>query len=172
MANDNVEVKEVNTTDNLLNELADLKSRMDGMIPVDKYKELESQNKKILTDYVNTRPAPKQTLVVYKKEDLDNASRKLVDLGKRGVTNREYVEASLEHRKISLDLTRKDPYGQNGEPSAEATRAAEFFQYALDNSNSASQFRMLLDQGVNDDPQVLAKVREYRAQVNSTKNRK
>jgi len=127
MTNDNLETRqEVNPTDNLLNELADMKRRMDEMIPVDKYSELEKQNKKLLNDFVNARPAPKQE--IYKKEDLDTASRQLVELGKKGVTNREYVEASLRHRNISLEITGKDPYGQNGQKSPESIRSAEFFQ--------------------------------------------
>lgn len=157
--------------DQLLETIADLKNRMDGMIPSEKYNELEKQNKKLLSDYVNTRPAPKEVEHVYKKEDLDAAARELVELGKKGVTNREYVEASLRHRDISLEITGKDPYGQNGEKSPESVRSAEFFAHALDNSTSASGFRMMLDQGIHDDPQVLSKVNQYRAQVR-TDNKK
>ena len=163
------EIKKTSEAEQMvLDQLASLKTKMDVMVDPEKYKELEAQHKKLLEDYVNKRPAPQQTQThITTREDVDALSRQLAT-GSKDVTNREYIEISLKHRQAVLDVYDKDPFGLNGQKSPEAQEAADFFTKILEEAKTPTQFRMLMDQYVKDDPVVLQKIRAAKAEADKS----
>ena len=163
------ETKKVSEPEQMvLDQLASLKAKMDVMVDPDKYKELEAQHKKLLDEYVNKRPAPiTEKPHVTTKEDVDNLSRQLARCSK-DVTNREYIELALKHRQAVLDVYDKDPFGMNGQKSAEAEQAASFYKQVLEESSTPIQFRMLMEQYVKDDPVVIQKIRAAKAEADKS----
>lgn len=164
--------QEVEDNNVYLQQIEELKKKMDKMVDPDKYNQLEQERNKLLNDYINKRPAPKDDIKKgYTKEDVDKFGRELADA--KELTNKEYIELSLKHRQAMLDVYNKDPYGLNGEKSADAQKAAEFYEVLLNDSSSDTQFRMKFEEYTTDDPMVIQKIRAAKAeQARLEKNKK
>lgn len=161
---------EVETVDNnvYLEQIEELKNKMDSMVDPEKYKALEEERDKLLKEYINKRPAPKaKPTPTYSKEDADNLAIKLAQA--KDTTSMDYIKLSLEHREAMLAVYDKDVYGLNGEKSPETAQAAEFYKRLLEDSKSPAQFRMMLEEYLRDDPVVAQKVRAARQSRNNKK---
>lgn len=155
--------KEVIQEDNniYMQQIEELKTKMDTMIDPDEYKRLEEERNKLLNDYVNKRPAPVIDVApTYSKEDVENLAKQLTEA--KDITNIDYVKLSLEHREAMLAVYDKDPYGLNGEKSADTEAAANFYKSLLEESSTPSQFRMRFEEYTKDDPTVIQKLRAAR----------
>lgn len=147
-----------------LEQIAELKAKMETMVPGEEYNRVLAEHKRLTDDYINKRPAPINETHAYTKEDYETLSRELANSSNK--TNRAYVELALKHRKASLDVYDRDPFGLNGQKSSEAEKAAQFFETVLEEAKTDTQFRMLMDQQIYDDPVVMQKIRSARQQAN------
>lgn len=154
------ETKKETLEANYLEQIAELKAKMETMVPGEEYNKVLAEHKRLTDDYINKRPAPTNETHAYTKEDLEKFSRELANASNK--TNRAYVELSLKHRKAMLDVFDKDPFGLNGQKSQEAEQAAQFFETMLEEAKTDTQFRMLMDQQIYDDPVVMQKIRSAR----------
>jgi hypothetical protein len=147
-----------------LDQIADLKKQMDeGMIPKDKYEKLLAEHKKLLNDYVNRRPAPQvqQTQTRSAKE----VAKELIKIKNRDITNRDYIAKALEYREAHLKEFGTDPFtdfGQNGpqKPTEDTNMVASTLKTLLEENPSPVDFRIKLNSVLQDDPQLMAKLRK------------
>jgi hypothetical protein len=147
-----------------LDQIADLKKQMDeGMIPKDKYEKLLAEHKKLLNDYVNRRPAPQvqQTQTRSAKE----VAKELIKIKNRDITNRDYISKALEYREAHLKEFGTDPFtdfGQNGpqKPTEDTNMVASTLKTLLEENPSPVDFRIKLNSVLQDDPQLMAKLRK------------
>ena len=147
-----------------LDQIADLKKKMDeGMIPKEQYEKLLAEHKKLLNDYVNRRPAPK--VEVKETRKASEVAKELIKIKNRDITNREYIAKSLEYREAHIKEFGTDPFtdfGQNGpnKPTEDTNNVASTLQTLLDENPSPVDFRIKLNSVLQDDAQLMAKLRK------------
>ena len=147
-----------------LDQIADLKKQMDeNMISKEDYDKLLKEHKKLLNDYVNRRPAPK----VEDKETrkASEVAKELIKIKNRDITNRDYIAKTLEYREAHLKEFGTDPFtdfGQNGpqKPTEDTNMVATTVKTLLDENPSRVDFRIKLNSVLQDDPQLMAKLRK------------
>ena len=147
-----------------LDQIADLKKQMDeNMISKEDYDKLLKEHKKLLNDYVNRRPAPK----VEDKETrkASEVAKELIKIKNRDITNRDYIAKTLEYREAHLKEFGTDPFtdfGQNGpqKPTEDTNMVATTLKTLLDENPSPVDFRIKLNSVLQDDPQLMAKLRK------------
>ena len=147
-----------------LDQIADLKKQMDeNMISKEDYDKLLKEHKKLLNDYVNRRPAPK----VEDKETrkASEVAKELIKIKNRDITNRDYIAKTLEYREAHLKEFGTDPFtdfGQNGpqKPTDDTNMVASTLKTLLEENPSPVDFRIKLNSVLQDDPQLMAKLRK------------
>jgi hypothetical protein len=157
------EGEEQTTEEMYLEQINDLKTKMDTMVDPAEYKKLQAQHKKLMDDYVNRRPAPKveQTVMRPAKE----VAKELVSIKNSDITNRDYVAKTLEYREAHIHEFGTDPFtdfGTNGpnQPTDETKNVASTLKTLLDENPSPVDFRIKLNSVLQDDAQLLAKLRK------------
>ena len=146
-----------------LEQIETLKKQMENMVDPAKYAELQKQYKKLLDDYVNKRPAPTpqpQTLRPVKE-----IAREFQNIKNGDISNREYVAKVLEYRKSYMKEFGTDPFtdfgsGGSGQPTSDTEEVAEKLQKLLDENESAVDFRIKMNSMLQDDPQLMSKLRK------------
>ena len=147
-----------------LDQIADLKKQMDeNMISKEDYDKLLKEHKKLLNDYVNRRPAPKNEVKETRKAS--EVAKELIKIKNRDITNREYIAKTLEYREAHLKEYGTDPFtdfGQNGpqKPTEDTNTVASTLKTLLDENPSPVDFRIKLNSVLQDDPQLMAKLRK------------
>ena len=147
-----------------LNQIEALKKQMDeGMIDKAVYDKLLKDHKKLLDDYVNRRPAPKVEVIPTRKAS--EVAKELIKVKNRDITNRDYISKTLEYREAHLKEFGTDPFtdfGQNGpqKPTDDTNMVASTLKTLLDENPSPVDFRIKLNSVLQDDPQLMAKLRK------------
>jgi len=147
-----------------LDQIADLKKKMDeGMIDKTVYDKLLKDHKKLLDDYVNRRPAPKVEIIPTRKAS--EVAKELIKIKNRDITNRDYISKALEYREAHLKEFGTDPFtdfGQNGpqKPTEDTNMVASTLKTLLEENPSPVDFRIKLNSVLQDDPQLMAKLRK------------
>ena len=147
-----------------LDQIADLKKQMDeNMISKEDYDKLLKEHKKLLNDYVNRRPAPQ--VEVKETRKASEVAKELIKIKNRDITNREYIAKSLEYREAHIKEYGTDPFtdfGQNGpqKPTEDTNKVASTLKALLEENPSPVDFRIKLNSVLQDDPQLMAKLRK------------
>ncbi len=147
-----------------LNQIEALKKQMDeGMIDKAVYDKLLKDHKKLLDDYVNRRPAP--TVVVKETRKASEVAKELIKVKNRDISNRDYIAKTLEYREAHLKEFGTDPFtdfGQNGpqKPTDDTNMVASTLKTLLEENPSPVDFRIKLNSVLQDDPQLMAKLRK------------
>ena len=147
-----------------LDQIEALKKQMDeGMIDKAVYDKLLKDHKKLLDDYVNRRPAPKQEVIQTRKAS--EVAKELIKVKNRDISNRDYIAKTLEYREAHLKEFGTDPFtdfGQNGpqKPTDDTNMVASTLKTLLDENPSPVDFRIKLNSVLQDDPQLMAKLRK------------
>jgi hypothetical protein len=152
-----------NETDQMyLDQIAELKTKMESMIDPEEYKKLQAQHKKLLDDYVNRRPAPKEETRT--QRSTKEIAIELAKVKNGDITNRDYIAKALEYRNAHMHEFGTDPFSDFGSvgPSnanEDTTSVAKVLQTLLDENPSPVDFRIKLNSVLEDDPQLKAKLR-------------
>lgn len=152
------------TEDMYLEQIQELKDKMDNdMISKEEYLKLKAQHKKLMDDFVNRRPVvKKEEKTIRPAKDVASEISKIKNAD---ITNREYISKALEYREAHIKEYGTDPFtdfGQNGpnKPTEETNMVATTLQTLLDENPSPVDFRIKLNSILQDDPQLLAKLRK------------
>lgn len=160
-----VEVLEIDETkDMYLEQIRELKEKMDSeMISKEEYNKLQLQHKKLMDDYVNRRPVvkaePKQV------RSTKEVAQELSKIKDGNISNRSYVEKTLEYRASHISEFGTDPFtdfGSEGpqKPTDDTNLIADTLKQLLDENQSPVDFRLKLHSVMQDDPQLLSKLRK------------
>ena len=136
-----------------LEQIETLKTKMDSMVDPEEHKKLKAQYETLLNEYVNKRK-PQQTIVVTK------TAKELAHefLTNKKMTNREYISKALEYREAVIKETGKDPFLDKDADPTEAEKTASVLNQVLENAESDVDFRILLNNVMVDDQQLVAKI--------------
>lgn len=146
-----------------LEQIENLKTQMNNMVDSEKYADLQKQYKKLLDDYVNKRPAPQ--VEVKETRKASEVAREIIKVKNRDITNRDYIAKTLEYREAHINEFGTDPFtdfGQNGpqKPTEDTSFVASTLKTILDENPSPVDFRIKLNSVLQDDPQLMAKLRK------------
>lgn len=146
-----------------LEQIESLKTQMNNMVDPAKFTELQKQYKKLLDDYVNKRPAPtNQAPATRPAKELAKEFQSIKD---GDISNRDYIAKALEYRKAYINEFGTDPFTDfgshgSGQPTADTEEVAEKLQRLLDENESPVDFRIKMNSILQDDPQLLSKLRK------------
>lgn len=152
----------------LKEQIDQLSEQLSTMVNPEEYSKLKLEYDKLLADYVSKRsakqPEPTQTRSA---KEIANDIRKAHD---GNMTNRDYIKLSLEYREAHLKEFGTDPFtdfGTNGpgKSSDDSLEVAEALQTMLDENESPVDFRIKMNQALDDDPQLLMKLKKARARA-------
>ena len=152
------------TEDMYLEQIQELKAKMDNdMISKEEYLKLKAQHKKLMDDFVNRRPVVKKTEKTIRPAK--DVASEISMIKNADITNREYIAKALEYRASHIHQYGTDPFtdfGSNGpnKPTEETNMVASTLQTLLDENPSPVDFRIKLNSILQDDPQLLAKLRK------------
>lgn len=149
-------VVEKELTELHLEQINELKSKMDSMVDPEEYKKLKQQYETLLNDYVNKRPVNQPK--VEKLNPKDYADRLLQATGDN-MTNREYWDNALKYRDAVLEQRGIDVFGHNGEESKDSQEVANIVKQLLNESQNDTDFRIRMENTLKDDPAVLQALR-------------
>ena len=138
---------------NQMEVIEQLKQKLDKSVPQEEYQKAIEENKKLLNDMVNRRPAPKVEELKAAREyakELTHASH---------MTNRKFIETSVNYREAMIAETGRDPWSDNGEQTSETVKVAETFKALLAEHPDDFGFRSKLHSVMRDDANLLAKLR-------------
>lgn len=147
-----------------LDQIEELKNKLENdMISKEEYNKLLAENKKLLSDYINRRPAPRQQEVIIRPAR--EIAKELKDISSGDITNRKYVEKALEYRSAYMKETGKDPFADfsqdgSGKPTEDTNEVANVLQQLLEENPSDIDFRIKLNSILEDDPQLISKIRK------------
>ena len=147
-----------------LDQIAELKDKMDNnMISKEEYNKLLAEHKKLLNDYINKRQPNKQEEV--KLRPAKEIAKEFQGISSGDITNRKYVAKALEYREAVLKETGKDvfaDFGENGpgNPTDDTVEVASTLKKLLDENESDVDFRIVLNNILEDDPQLLTKIKK------------
>lgn len=163
-ADEEEQQQEQTTEDMYLEQINELKAKMDNdMISKEEHMKLKAQHKKLMDDFVNRRP------VVKKEENVvrptKEVAQEIVKIKNADISNREYIAKTMEYRKSHIHEFGTDPFtdfGSDGpsKPTEETNMVANVLQTLLDENPSPVDFRIKLNSVLQDDPQLLAKLRK------------
>jgi hypothetical protein len=162
------EIKEEITETEEMKTIKELMEKVDQMVDPEQFAELEKKYKTLLNDYVNRRPAPKKPEKKPMRPVADIA-REIANIGDGDMTNRAYIEKSLEYRNAYMHEFGKDPwtdFSQSGSDKAteQTKKVAQVFQQLLEDYPSPEDFRIKLHGMLRDDPAVVAILRDREKQ--------
>ena len=154
---------EQTTEEMYLEQINELKTKMDTMVDPAEYKKLQTQHKKLMDDFVNRRPpiVKKEVVIRPTKE----VAQELSKIKNGDITNRDYIAKTLEYREAHIHEFGTDPFtdfGTNGpnQPTEETKTVASTLKTLLDENPSPVDFRIKLNSVLQDDAQLLAKLRK------------
>lgn len=146
-----------------LEQIEQLKQKMDKMVDPSEHEKLQKQYKQLLNDYVNKRqaPAPQPETLRPAKE----VARELMSVKDGNISNREYVKKALEYRKSYMNEFGTDPFADFGEHGSsksnpDTEEVADKLQKLLDENESPVDFRIKMNSMLQDDPLLLSKLRK------------
>jgi len=146
-----------------LEQIESLKTQMNNMVDPAKFKELQDQYKKLLNDYVNKRPAPaQQPQTIRPAKEL---AKEFQAIKNGDISNRDYIVKALEYRKSYINEFGTDPFSDfgshgSGQPTSDTEEVAEKLQKLLDENQSPVDFRIKMNSILQDDPQLMSKLRK------------
>lgn len=154
---------EETTEEMYLAQIQELKDKMDQMIDPEEHKKLQAQHKKLMNEYVNRRPVVKKEEKTIRKAS--EVGQEITKIKNADITNRDYIAKAIEYRNAHIHEFGTDPFtdfGPNGpnKPTEETNMVAQTFQTLLDENPSPVDFRIKLNSILQDDPQLLAKLRK------------
>lgn len=143
--------------------IAEMKIKMDAMIDPEKHAELKTEYDKLLKDYVNKRPVPKKKEKVLRP--IKEIAQELATISSGDITNREYIEKSLEYREAYIKKFGTDPFTDSttdgpSEPTPQTKKVAESFQKLLDENPSPIDFRLKMNSVMKDNATLLRNMRK------------
>lgn len=146
-----------------LQQIEDMKQKMEAMVDPEEFKKLQEQYKKLLNDYVNKRPVPKATEPTIRPTK--EIAKEFQTIRNGDISNRDYISKALEYRKSYIAEFGLDPFtdfGQHGpqSPNSDTEQVAEALQKLLDENQSPVDFRIKLNSVLQDDPQLANKLRK------------
>jgi hypothetical protein len=146
----------------------EMKKKMDSMVDPEEHKKLQAEYKKMMTDYVNKRPAPtKKEVVLRPTKDI---AKELVNIESGDVSNREYIAKTLEYRNAHIHEFGTDPFADGGEDGAgestpDSIEVAKVLAQLVDENQSPVDFRIKLNSVLKDDSKLVSA-------LNKRKNKK
>ena len=149
-----------------LEQIESLKKQMDNMVDPAKYAELQKQYKTLLDDYVNKRPAPTpHAKAIRHAKEIATEFQKIKQ---SDISNRDYIAKALEYRTAYMKEFGTDPFtdfGSHGpgQPTADTEEVAEKLEKLLEENLSPVDFRIKMNSILQDDPQLMSKLRKQRA---------
>lgn len=146
---------------NYLEQIADLKLKLDQAVDQTKYDDLVKEHKKLTDEFINRRQPVKPEKP--KLRPVAEINKDLRSFDNDSVTNRKFLETSLEYRNAYLAETGKDPFTQNSDaPTADSQRVADGIQFLLDEFPNDNDFNYQFSQMVSDAPALDSIMRNRR----------
>lgn len=150
-----MESKEVTEIEkNKLEAIEELKAKLDNSVSKEEYDKVLEENKALLNDYVNKRPAPAKDATLLSAKEY---AHKLKDMST--MTNRQFIETSVNYRDAMIRELGRDPWSDNGEPNSDTVKVAETFKALLTENPDDFTFRTKLHNVMRDDASLLARLR-------------
>ena len=145
-----------------LKTIEEMKEKMDSMVDPEEFKKLKTSYDKLLNDYINKRPTPKQDVKEKPKSAKELASLLLQTNNQNQLSNRDYVKASLEYREAMIREHNIDPFMDKDSKPEEVKEVVTALSSIVEESKDDLDFRHLYDKTFKDDPMLLAKIRDNR----------
>ena len=166
MSEENIEVK---GNEAELQKIQELMDQLDQKIDKEKYDELQEKYDNLLNNYVNRRPERKPEVKVLRPaRDIANELRDIKD---GDLSNRKYIEKSLEYRESYMAETGKDPWTDfgvqgSGKATAQTEKVAGVLKQLLTDNPTDVGFRIALHEMMEDDKNVIAVLAERKKELN------
>lgn len=145
-----------------LKTIEEMKEKMDSMVDPEEFKKLKTSYDKLLNDYINKRPTPKQDVKEKPKSAKELASLLLQTNNQNQLSNRDYVKTSLEYREAMIREHNIDPFMDKDSKPEEVKEVVTALSSIVEESKDDLDFRHLYDKTFKDDPMLLAKIRDNR----------
>ena len=142
-----------------LEQIDALKTQMDGMVPSEELNKLKEQYNTLLNEYVNKRPVVKQ------ESNLKDASEyakilKSSTTNNKPLSNREFIENSINYRKAMLEQYGVDVFSDDGRITEDTEQVALGLETLLTEFQDNGDFRHELGKALVDDKAVLNAIRQ------------
>jgi len=146
-----------------LAKIEEMKTKMDSMVEGAEYNKLKTEYSKALNELVNRRPVVKKVEKVLRP--VKEIAKELSSIQSGDITNRDYIEKSLEYRTAHISEFGTDPFsdfGQNGPgvSTDDTKEVASVLQTLLDENPSPVDFRIKLNSVLKDDQTLIKKLRK------------
>lgn len=152
-----------------MEQIEELMAQLDQKVDAEKYDELETKYKQLLKNYTERRPAPIKVL----NDELKPVAEYAAELSRVGndnasepldVTNRAYIQLSVNYRDAYLKETGKDPWTDDGgEPTPLTEKIAKVYKDLLRDFPSPVHFSRELNDIMRDDNKLLQALAAKRA---------
>ena len=152
-----METKEAMLNDiekNKLEAIEELKAKLDASVSKEEYDKVLQENKALLNDYVNKRPAPNKDATLLPAKEYAHKLKEMSTM-----TNRQFIETSVNYRDAMLRELGRDPWSDDGEPNPETVKVAETFKALLIENPDDFTFRTKLHNVMRDDANLIARLR-------------
>ncbi len=164
----NEEVKEevIEKTDEMA-AIEKLMAEKENMVSKEEFEKLKAEKNKLLNEYINKRAVPEK-----KKETLRPAAeivKELRQIKDGDMTNRDFIQKSLEYRKSYMAQFGTDPWTDftnkgSDHANSQTKKVADVFQKLLDENPAPVDFRIKMASIMKDDPNVMAVLSERKKQ--------
>jgi pyruvate/oxaloacetate carboxyltransferase len=151
--------QEVKTVEQInLEKLEEMKQQMENMVSGEEYNKIKAEYEKLLNEYINKRPAPKEEIVKPRNP------REIINDINNAKLNRDYISKVLEYRDAVLQETGKDVFADVsttglGNPTPDTEEVANALQSLLESTDSPAEFNFRLEQMLVDDAAVIASIK-------------
>ena len=150
MENENLDV-------NLAEEVVKLQEEKERILA--EKEEAERKRKEAELALINNRPAPK----VKELDDPEVYAKRLQAVSSnKSMTNREYLENSVNFRKATINKYGVDPWSDKGVATEDTEEVAQAIETPLNEYEHDDEFNFRLNSVLKDDPNLLRKLREQR----------
>ena len=142
--------------------ILDLKAKLDASIDPAEHAKLKAEHKKLMDEFINRRPEPKLKVKVIRP--VIEIAQELEAINDGDMTNRAYIEKSLEYREAYIHELGTDPWTDfsvsgSGEPTEKTNKIANAYQQLLDENPSPVDFRIKFLSILKDDPNIISGLR-------------
>lgn len=150
-----------------LDQIEQLKQKMEKMVDPTEHAKLKEQYERLLNDYVNKRPAPQAEKPVIRP--VKEVAKALASVRDGDISNRDYIKLALEYREAYMAQFGTDPFTDfgahgSGEPTADSEEVAEKLKKLLDDNETPVGFRIAMNESLRDDPQLAAMINKRKLQ--------
>jgi len=145
-----------------LKKIEEMKKKMETMVDPVEYQKLKDEYSTLLDEYVNKR----EPIVPIEKKlrPAQEIAKELANIKDGNISNRAYIEKTLEYRTSHIKEFGTDPFADfgatgSGQENADTKQVVQVLETLLKENPSPVDFRIKLNSVLKDDPQLMSKLK-------------